>query len=79
MLKTDFQPEEIEIPMLAQVETAETGGDDEKTIFGGRKSGRTNSSQSRSLHTINLILILLGLLSLLFIVRRTVGQDRTGG
>ena len=69
MLKPDFQPEEIKIPMLAR--------DDEKTIFGERKSCRTNSSpdldQNRSLPTINVILILLGLLSILFIVSRKVG------
>ena len=63
MLSSDLQPDEIKIPMLAR---------SEETIFGqrNRKSGQTNSSpdQSRNLRTINLILILLGLLSILFIV-----------
>ena len=62
-MKSDLQPDETKIPMLER---------SEETIFGqrNRKSCQTNSSpdKSRNLHTINVILILLGLLSILFIV-----------
>ena len=62
-MKSDLQPDETKIPMLER---------SEETIFGqrNRKSFQTNSSpdKSRNLHTINVILILLGLLSILFIV-----------